>query len=170
MSILSRKGRLAFTALWSGLLVVGLAVGSQLPASASVGMVLATVVTTTTTTTGGSGCTPGFFKNKLSASTLDDPLSSLGFTLPSISSATIGQALDGKVGSSNLAQQLIRHGVAAIFNADLFGSAYSSQYDDPADVVAAVQAALSSGSGIESLKDVLDRLNNQGCPISRIPT
>jgi hypothetical protein len=166
MSILSRKGRLAFTALWSGLLVVGLAVGSQLPASASVGMVLATVVTTTTTTTGGSGCTPGFYKNKLPASTLDDALSTLGFT----ASGTIGAALDGDVGSTNLAQQLIRHGVAAYYNADLFGSAYSSQYDDPADVVAAVNAALASGSGIESLKNVFDRLNNQGCPISRFPT
>ena len=170
MSILSRKRRLAFTALWSGLLVVGLAVGSQMPAAASVGMVLATVVTTTTTTTGGSGCTPGFFKNKLDVGTLDDPLSTLGFTLDSIENETIGDALNGDVGSTNLEQQLIRHAVAAIYNAGLFGSAYSSQYDDPADVVAAVEAALTSGTGIESLKNVLDRLNNQGCAISRIPS
>jgi hypothetical protein len=166
MSILSRKGRLAFTALWSGLLVVGLSVGSQMPAAASMGMVLATVVTTTTTTTGGSGCTPGFYKSKLPASTLDDPLSTLGFT--SFATATIDAALNGDVGSTNSIRQLIRAAVAAFYNAEQFGSAYSSQYDDGSDVVAAVEAALASGSGIESLKDVLDQLNNQGCPISRL--
>jgi len=171
MHELSRRARLALTGVWSAVLVLGLAAGTQAPGGLSgESLALASVVTTTTTATGGSGCTPGFYKNHLSDSVLDDPLSTLGFTLSSISGRTISDALDKKVGSTNREQQLIRTAVAAIYTATYFGSAYSSTYSSPAAVIAAVQGALSSGAGIEQLKDILDALNNQGCPISRIPS
>ena len=124
--------------------------------------------------TGFYGCTPGFWKNNIEkhgGSALVptgvyafDPLESVGFdgfTVQDGDTTAFFDALSAKRGGENA---LMRHAVAAYLNASSGSFPLS-----PADVVAAINAALGTGDGtiIEALKNELDEFNNLGCPLSQ---
>jgi hypothetical protein len=130
--------------------------------------------TPTPTATPIPACTPGFWKNHTEL--WDQPGEVNGFTTttkvgtvfsaaPSnLANDTLLQALNYKGG--NAAQQLLRSAVAAVLNASL-GGYDGSQYDTVAEIVTAVNNALSSGNRqtILSLANTLDGYNNlfTGC-------
>lgn len=123
---------------------------------------------------GGEGCTPGYWKNHLSAwpapyapgQELGTVFSPTG--LGTLESKTLYNALKFGGGSTLTAkkQNLLRIGVASLLN-----SAHSdvSFGMTPAQVIAAINAALESDdpATIEALQSDLDQQNNAGCPLGR---
>jgi hypothetical protein len=156
---------------------VGFASGETTTASTPSTTTDTTPTTTTTppTTTqppSGEGCTPGFWKqDQHFGSWTDpydptDPLSSV-FSAAALTAAgvdpnkTLLAALQTGGGGVDA---LLRHAVAAVLNAA------SPDVDYPfteAEIIAAVNAALLSGEGIEDLKDELEGANELGCPLGR---
>jgi hypothetical protein len=133
-----------------------------------------TTPTTTTQPPGGEGCTPGYWKNHLSSwgPTGYSPSQALSTVfsaggLGSLGSSTLLEALSFKGGNTltEKKQILLRAAVASLLNAahpDVdFGAS-------PAAVIAAVNAALSSGDADEilDLASSLDARNNGGCPLN----
>jgi hypothetical protein len=133
-----------------------------------------TTPTTTQPPPGGEGCTPGYWKNHLESGPptgfspgqrLDTVFSAGG--LGSLGSSTLLEALSFKGGSTltEAKQILLRAAVASLLNAahpDVdFGAS-------PAAIIAAVNAALSSGDRdtILDLASDLDARNNEGCPLN----
>jgi hypothetical protein len=133
-----------------------------------------TTPTTTTQPPSGQGCTPGYWKNHLDSwaptgyapgQRLDTVFSAGG--LGSLGSSTLLQALKFGGGSTltEAKQILLRAAVASLLNAahpDVdFGAS-------PATIIAAVNAALSSGDRetILDLASDLDARNNAGCPLN----
>jgi hypothetical protein len=123
---------------------------------------------------GGEGCTPGYWKNHLGSwsatgfapgQALSTVFSPAG--LGSLGSKTMLQALDFDGGSSLTAKKqiLLRAAVASVLNSAHPGVSFDWT---TADVIAAVNAAMASGSKdvILELKDRLDRDNNDGCPLN----
>jgi hypothetical protein len=132
-----------------------------------------TTPTTTTTTAppAGKGCTPGFWKNnadKHGASAWTppfDPTDTVGSVFsapPEIASLTLLQGLELGGGGVNA---LTRHAIAAVLNAahpDV-GSPLTVE-----EIVAAVNAAFGGTEAeIEATKNMLEGLNEAGCPISQ---
>jgi uncharacterized repeat protein (TIGR01451 family) len=115
---------------------------------------------------GGEGCTPGFWKqtqhfdswvgfspNQTLESVFDVP-DALG-----LDNVTLAQALALNGGGVNA---LLRHAVAALLNA----SNPDVDFDlTAAQVISATNAALASGN-YEAQKNIFERLNQQGCPLS----
>jgi hypothetical protein len=126
--------------------------------------------------TGGEGCTPGYWKNHLDSwpptgfapgQALSTVFSPAG--LGSLGSATLLDALKFGGGSSLTAKKqiLLRAAVASLLNAAHADVAFGST---PADVIAAVNAALASADkeAIVALAGELDDSNNgdEGCPLN----
>jgi hypothetical protein len=120
---------------------------------------------------GAEGCTPGYWKNHLSAWEGYTPGQTVGSVFTGtgdygLSTSTLQQALQFG-GGSNLtgaAKILLRAGVAALLNAS------SSGVDSPhttAEVIATVDAALASADRdtILEVASALDDDNNLGCPL-----
>lgn len=113
---------------------------------------------------GLQGCTPGFWKNSPGSwpatgySTGDNFDTVFGTSLfsPDI---TLMQAISLKGGGTNA---LARHAVAGLLGAAHPDVAYTLT---ASEIIAGVQAALANGT-VESTKDMLDRYNNQGCPLA----
>jgi hypothetical protein len=123
---------------------------------------------------GEEGCTPGFWKNHLDqwATTGFSPSQTLEsvFDVPDaygVDDATLLQALSFPGGGSvaDAARVLLHHAVAALLNASHPGVDYPRT---AASIIADVNAALASGSRstMLSLKNLLDRDNNLGCPLN----
>ncbi|MDH4145579.1 MAG: hypothetical protein OEY23_10500 [Acidimicrobiia bacterium] len=113
---------------------------------------------------GGEGCTPGYWKqpHHLDSWVGYAPADSYSATFgiaPSFGDVTLLEALALKGGGD---KALARHAVAALLNS---ATAHVSYDLDTAGVVAAVQAAYSTGS-IEPTKNRLADLNEQGCPLN----
>ncbi len=122
---------------------------------------------------GDEGCTPGYWKNHLSAwaatgfstsQTLEDV-----FDVPDefgLDSRTLLQALSFSGGTGRLgsARILLRSAVAAILNAAHPDVAYPMGVSE---IISAVNAALSGNrAGMLILKNTLDANNNLGCPLN----
>ena len=69
-----------------------------------------------------------------------------------------------KFGGGGL-KALARHAVAALLNAAHPDIDPAPEYDTPAEVIAAFQAAFASGD-YETTKDALQASNESGCPLS----
>jgi hypothetical protein len=122
---------------------------------------------------GGEGCTPGYWKNHLDSwvPTGFSPTQQLATVfspsgLGSLGTATLLDALKFKGGSSLTAKKqiLLRTAVASLLNAAHPDVSFGS----PADVIAAVNAALATGDAdtILGLAGSLDEQNNAGCPLN----
>lgn len=117
------------------------------------------------------GCTPGYWKNHLSAWTGYSPsqtVSSVFTSAPSsLGSATLLQALSFRGGSTldEARQILLRAAVAALLNASHPDVSYELT---EAQVISQVNAALASTdrSTILALASRLDGYNNAGCPLN----
>lgn len=131
------------------------------------------VCLTTQVNGGGEGCTPGFWKNNTGAwpSTIDpdddfcswfDCPASFDLARPesgTLQDLTLLEALDLRGGGVNA---LARHAVAALLNAES-----SVDFDlTVGEVQTAVNDALDDPSTIEDVKDDLEELNEQGCPLA----
>ncbi len=135
--------------------------------------------------TGNEGCTPGYWKNHVSAWDEFSPNQTAGSVFkalttdsgkrayPGLASKTLLQTLDGGGGStlSGAATILLRAGTAAVLNAaeDDLGyprTRFASEAD-PVGIIPAVNQALASRNRDRILKLAaeLDRLNNLGCPL-----
>lgn len=113
------------------------------------------------------GCTPGFWKNHPEAwpaaySPNDSLQSIFGSYAPA---GTLMNALRFKGGSglSGAKQILARAAVAALLNAETFGSAYEYSTSELIDAVS-YQFHYGTRSSILSLASDLDYWNNMGCP------
>ncbi|HSM03119.1 MAG TPA: hypothetical protein VK858_00780, partial [Longimicrobiales bacterium] len=111
---------------------------------------------------GGEGCTPGYWRQEhhydsWSGYTPGQYFDDVFGAGPHI---TLGEAVQLGGGGENA---LIRHAVAALLNASSpdVDYAYSA-----ADIIAWTAAALTSGEGIEDLKDDFDEANNAGCDLN----
>jgi hypothetical protein len=133
-----------------------------------------TTTTTTTMPTGNEGCTPGFWKNNadkkgavqwVPTGFLPGALVGSVFSAApaNIASLTLLEGLGLNGGGVNA---LTRHAIAAVLNAAHPGVDYPLTV---MEIQTAVNAAFASGDAatIESTKDMLDRFNNAGCPISQ---
>jgi hypothetical protein len=117
--------------------------------------------------TGGEGCTPGYWKQPhhldswvpTSYGPGASVASAFGSVDPSVDDLTLLEALKLKGGKLNA---LMRHAVAALLNAAHPDVSYAMS---TADVIAAVQDAMSSGE-IEAAKDDLEAENEEGCPLN----
>jgi hypothetical protein len=108
---------------------------------------------------GGEGCTPGYWKNHLDAWVGYDPGDDFNTTfgcelMPG--GTTFDDAINAKGGHENA---LARHAVAALLNAASPDVSYDLTEDE---IIALVCGA---DSNWESVKDMLDELNNSGCPL-----
>jgi hypothetical protein len=116
---------------------------------------------------GGEGCTPGYWRQSHHfdswVATGFDPdqtvLSAFGEVDPRIDALALKWAVRLRGGDLNA---LMRHAVAALLNAAHPEVSYAMS---SADVIAAVQAAVSSGE-IEATKDALAAENEMGCPLN----
>lgn len=111
--------------------------------------------------TGGQGCTPGYWRqphhyDSWTVLTPDDTYSAVFGVGPDM---RLGDAIKIKGGKFNA---LIRHSTAAMLNAYSPGVDYDLT---ASDVVTAVQNAYSTGAW-KNIKNQLDNLNNQGCPLN----
>jgi hypothetical protein len=119
-------------------------------------------------TTGDEGCTPGYWKNHLGSWVGYAPGQTVGsvFTGSLYGSSTLLQALNfgGGSGVAGGQQILLRAAVAALLNAASPDVDYTMT---TAEVIAAVNAALASGSRATmlTLAAELDADNNLGCPL-----
>jgi hypothetical protein len=121
------------------------------------------------------GCSPGYWKNHTdtwppsgySPSEWVAGVFGDAAAFPSLGAATLHEALSfgGGPGSEGAAAILLRAAVAALLNASHPGVGYP---ETPASVIAAVNAALASGSRdmMLTLAATLDAENNLGCPLS----
>ncbi len=135
--------------------------------------------------TGNEGCTPGYWKNHVSAWDEYEPTDTAGSVFvaltstagqknyPGLADKTLLQSLQGGGDStlSGAATILLRAATAAVLNAaeDDFGyprTRFASD-DDPTGIIPDVNAALRNGnrSQMLNLARSLDRLNNLGCPL-----
>jgi len=156
-----RRARLAAVILATALLIVGTAA----PAAA---------VTVGTT----EGCTPGYWKNHLSAWQEYSPNQSISSAFSAAASTPYGSLtlrqglnLDGGSGISGAQRILLRHAIAALLNASYDPLAYPWQREGSAfrpPLLSTVNNALLSGSRTTmlSLAAQLDRDNNLGCPLN----
>jgi hypothetical protein len=184
-----RKGRLAKLLSVPVLAVCGFAVAATLAGVGLAGVKTSTTTptptpttqpttptttTTTTTPTGNKGCTPGFWKNNAAKKGAvqwvptgfepDNLVGSVFSAAPTnLASLSLLDGLRLKGGGVNA---LTRHAIAAVLNAAHPGVAYPLTFGE---VQTAVNAAFASNNRatIESTKDMLDRFNNAGCPISQ---
>lgn len=110
---------------------------------------------------GGQGCTPGYWKQPhhydswVGLTPTDSYVEVFGVGPDMF----LGDALKLKGGKFNA---LIRHSVAALLSANSPGVSYDLT---GAQIISAVQQAYASGQW-KSLKNQLDALNNQGCPLN----
>jgi hypothetical protein len=115
---------------------------------------------------GGEGCTPGYWRQEHHfdswVATGFDPdqtvLSAFGAVDPSVDDLALKDAVRLRGGGLNA---LMRHAVAALLNSAHPEVSYAMS---SADVIAAVQAAVSSGE-IEATKDDFEAENEEGCPL-----
>jgi hypothetical protein len=126
-------------------------------------------------TPGEQGCTPGYWKNHLSAWTATglSPTALVGNTvtlpanLSTLSGATLREALafGGGPGTLGAARILLRAGVAAMLNA---GHPSLDYPNTPLQVRNAINAALASNDRATMLAraSALDADNNLGCPLN----
>ena len=124
----------------------------------------------------GEGCTPGYWKNHPGAWEENKPSDTLGseFTFPAelsgLESKTFMQALKFGGGTTVLdaAKLLMKAAVASFLNAanDDIKFPYR-RYGNPFDIQQKVNEALASldRETMLELKDHLDGLNNEGCPL-----
>lgn len=126
---------------------------------------------------GEQGCTPGYWKNHLSAWQEYTPDSKLGFnwTIPAelsqFKSETFLEALQGGGGPgvNGAATILFRAAVAADLNAANEGVGYPyRRFKDPFHIQLQVNNALASldRDTMLNLAGVLDAANNLGCPLN----
>jgi len=126
---------------------------------------------------GGEGCSPGYWKNHTSmwhyAFPPDKPFSEVFEVNPFYpDNPTLHQVIDKYIGPKDPFEPLVLvlgfHAVAALQNAATAVSFYLTVDQVITDVNVAYTNYLSSGdavSALEPLKDELDILNNQGCPL-----
>jgi hypothetical protein len=121
------------------------------------------------------GCTPGLWKNAKNAwpSPFVKNASLLGTATPSIdamftgigtnASSTMLTALDWSSGSTTFSaqQKLLSQATAALLNAS-----YLMGYKYTVEQIRAMVAGATTRTQIESTKDLFDRANNLGCPVS----
>ena len=113
---------------------------------------------------GFQGCTPGFWKNSpgswpATGYSVGDNFDTVFGTNLFSPDITLMQAINLKGGGTNA---LARHAVAGLLAAAHPDVAYTLS---TSEIIAGVQAALANGT-VESTKDMLDRYNNQGCPLA----
>jgi hypothetical protein len=116
---------------------------------------------------GGEGCTPGYWRQPHHLDSWEPtnygPGASVAGTFgsvdPTVDDLTLLEAVQLKGGKLNA---LMRHAVAALLNAAHPDVSYAMS---SADVIAAVQDAVSSGE-IEAAKDDLEAENEEGCPLN----
>ena len=114
---------------------------------------------------GGEGCTPGYWKQPHHFDSWPAPYApsqtfDATFSVTAFGDDTLAEVLGANGGGVNA---LGRHAVAALLNSASEGVSYSMS---AAQVLAAVQAALAKGGDIEGTKNILVRLNEQGCPLN----
>lgn len=118
---------------------------------------------------GGQGCTPGYWKQSQHFGSWTAP-----YTPSTLFSDVFSNAFPGKTLLQVLGQgggglkALGRHSVAALLNA----ASANVEYDlSVAQVISAFNSAYASANAgtIEQQKNLLDMLNNQGCPLGRNP-
>jgi uncharacterized repeat protein (TIGR01451 family) len=123
--------------------------------------------------TGGEGCTPGFWKqsqhfdswvghspDELFSDVFGEVITVNAGGRNTITDPTLLEALNANGGGINA---LARHAVAALLNA---AATPDISFDlTEAEVIDLVQDAIESGD-LESVKDELAELNEQGCPLS----
>jgi len=115
---------------------------------------------------GGQGCTPGYWKQSHHFDSWTSP-----YDPTDAFSSVFANAFPGKTLLQVLGQggggikALGRQAVAALLSSASAGVSYDHEV---AEVIAMFNAAYASGSAteIERLKDELDFLNNQGCPLN----
>ena len=111
------------------------------------------------------GCTPGYWKQKhhydswVDYAPSDSFASVFGRTVDGVTDLT--SALKAKGGG---VKALTRHATASLLNASS-GDVNSVAYPNPADVIAAFQAAYDSGD-YELTKDAFEEANEEGCPLN----
>jgi hypothetical protein len=112
---------------------------------------------------GIEGCTPGYWKNSpgswpVTGYAVTDDFDTVFGVNAFTPDITLMQAVRLNGGGINA---LARHAVAGLLGAAHPDVEYTLT---TAEIIAGVQAALANGT-IESTKDMLDRYNNQGCPL-----
>jgi hypothetical protein len=112
--------------------------------------------------TGGQGCTPGYWKNHLSAwadagYSPNDSFDAV-FGVTSSTNPSLQQAINTGGGGE---EALYRHATAALLNAAISGVAYDYTV---AEVISMVQGAYASGD-FESIKNLFEAANESGCSL-----
>jgi hypothetical protein len=157
----------------AGFALAGVLTGSSLgfvTSSGTSGTVTTGTTGTTTQPRGGEGCTPGYWKNHTEDWVGYLPGQSVGSVFSnagSLGSTTLLAALKAGGGPTlaDAKRLLLHHAVAALLNAAHPDVDYAFT---PAQVIAWTNELLTSSdrAAILRLKDLFDRENNRGCPLS----
>jgi len=118
---------------------------------------------------GGQGCTPGYWKQSQHFGSWTAPYAPSTLFSAVFSNAFPGMTLLQVLGQGGGGLKALgRHTVAALLNAASSDVAYDLSV---AQVIAGFNSAYASGDAgtIEARKNLLDMLNNQGCPLARNP-